>query len=82
MYDKWSFIIFNHIVHTKRWNEDSFNVIDSFNEVGVFTMTDKGMVDVSNPSELFMSDAVIKEGLEGSAVAIILEGTRLIYLSI
>lgn len=45
-------------------------------EVGVFSMTDRGLVDVSNPSELFMSPAVVSEGVEGSAVAVIMEGTR------
>jgi len=34
------------------------------------------MVDVLNPSELFMSSSMIKEGTEGAAVSVILEGTR------
>jgi predicted ATP-dependent serine protease len=46
-------------------------------EVGVFTMTAQGLLDVSNPSDLFMSSQVLSDGLEGSAVTIIMEGTRL-----
>ena len=45
-------------------------------EVGVFTMTEKGLIDVTNPSELFMSRTVLLEGEEGSAVSVILEGVR------
>lgn len=48
----------------------------SVSEVGVFSMTEGGLADVSNPSELFMSPAVVSEGVEGSAVAVIMEGTR------
>ena len=45
-------------------------------EVGVLAMEPRGLVDVTNPSEMFMSNSVVSEGLEGSAVAITLEGTR------
>lgn len=39
-------------------------------------MTTRGLVDVLNPSELFMSALSLSAGLEGSAVAVIMEGTR------
>lgn len=45
-------------------------------EVGVFVMTSQGLMDVANPSELFMSSTVLSDGMEGSAVAIVMEGTR------
>lgn len=52
------------------------NRFGSTSEVGVFAMEPNGMQDVANPSELFMSSAVLHQGGEGSAVAVILEGTR------
>lgn len=58
------------------------NRFGSISEVGVFTMTGIGLTDVSNPSELFLSDTVFTSGTEGSAVAIVLEGTRPILAEI
>jgi predicted ATP-dependent serine protease len=53
------------------------NRFGSTSEVGVFSMDgQRGMVDVANPSELFMSSAVVKDGSEGAAVSVVLEGTR------
>ena len=53
------------------------NRFGSTSEVGVFSMDGRqGMVDVANPSELFMSSAVVKDGSEGAAVSVVLEGTR------
>lgn len=43
-------------------------------EVGVFEMTESGMVEVPNPSEAFLAERVLQA--PGSAVAITLEGTR------
>lgn len=45
-------------------------------EIGVFSMTSMGLADVSNPSELFMSTNIVSQGIEGSAVSVILEGSR------
>jgi DNA repair protein RadA/Sms len=39
-------------------------------EMGVFSMEPLGLEDVSNPSELFMSQSVLSEGVEGAAVVI------------
>jgi hypothetical protein len=53
------------------------NRFGSTSEVGVFSMDgQRGMVDVANPSDLFMSSAVVKDGSEGAAASIVLEGTR------
>ncbi len=43
-------------------------------EVGVFEMRDQGMVEVENPSELFIAERVVNA--PGSAIAVTLEGTR------
>lgn len=43
-------------------------------EVGVFEMREKGMQEVSNPSEAFLAERLTGE--PGSAVAVTMEGTR------
>jgi DNA repair protein RadA/Sms len=50
------------------------NRFGSTNEVGVFEMRGEGLVEVSNPSQVFLAERV--EGASGSAVAVTLEGTR------
>jgi DNA repair protein RadA/Sms len=50
------------------------NRFGSTNEVGVFEMTQTGMQEVTNPSELFLAER--SAGLPGSSVAVMLEGTR------
>jgi DNA repair protein RadA/Sms len=46
-------------------------------EVGVLAMTPGGLEDVANPSELFLSADVMRPGgNEGSAVAVVMEGSR------
>ncbi len=50
------------------------NRFGSTNEVGVFEMTDRGMREVSNPSEAFLQERA--ESATGSTVAVTLEGTR------
>ena len=52
------------------------NRFGSTSEMGVFTMEPNGLEDVNNPSELFMSPAVVSEGVEGAAVLVLMEGTR------
>lgn len=56
------------------------NRFGATDEVGVFEMTDKGMVAVSNPSKLFLAKGVGK--VPGSAVAATLEGTRPLLVEI
>src|SRR5690606_20482564 len=43
-------------------------------EVGVFEMQQRGMVEVTNPSEAFLAERVINA--PGSAIAVTMEGTR------
>lgn len=50
------------------------NRFGSTNEVGIFEMQDVGLVEVSNPSELFMSEDTHLRS--GSAVMVTMEGTR------
>ncbi len=50
------------------------NRFGSTNEIGVFEMRSEGLLDVPNPSELFLSGR--PEGAAGSCVFCALEGTR------
>jgi len=50
------------------------NRFGSTNEIGVFEMTDAGLVDVPNPSALFLSER--PKGVSGSVVIPSIEGTR------
>lgn len=43
-------------------------------EIGIFTMSDKGLQEVVNPSELFLAERV--EGVPGSVVTATIEGSR------
>ena len=50
------------------------NRFGSTNEIGVFEMTDRGLVEVANPSSAFLDER--PRGTSGSVVASIMEGTR------
>jgi DNA repair protein RadA/Sms len=50
------------------------NRYGSTNEVGVFEMTQGGMSEVTNPSQVFLAER--SAGTPGSTVAVTLEGTR------
>jgi DNA repair protein RadA/Sms len=50
------------------------NRFGSTNEIGVFEMTSSGLLEVLNPSEIFLSERAVEAS--GSAVVPILEGTR------
>jgi DNA repair protein RadA/Sms len=56
------------------------NRFGSTNEVGVFEMRDQGMVEVSNPSQLFLEERL--SHASGSAVVVTLEGTRPLLVEI
>lgn len=43
-------------------------------EVGVFEMRERGMVEISNPSEAFLAERMVNA--PGSAIAVTMEGTR------
>jgi DNA repair protein RadA/Sms len=50
------------------------NRFGATSEVGVFEMRDAGLVEISNPSEVFIAERVVNA--PGSAIAVTLEGTR------
>ncbi|WP_199616617.1 DNA repair protein RadA [Paenibacillus alkalitolerans] len=50
------------------------NRFGSTNEIGIFEMAESGLAEVTNPSELFLSERPI--GAAGSTVVASLEGTR------
>jgi DNA repair protein RadA/Sms len=50
------------------------NRFGSTNEIGVFEMADSGLREISNPSELFLSER--PDGVSGSLVVSSIEGTR------
>ncbi|MGL5434395.1 MAG: DNA repair protein RadA [Lachnospiraceae bacterium] len=56
------------------------NRFGSTNEIGVFEMQEKGLVEVDNPSEYMLSGR--PENASGSVVACSLEGTRPILLEV
>lgn len=50
------------------------NRFGSTNEIGIFDMTEDGLREVANPSELFLSERPL--GVSGSTVVASMEGTR------
>jgi len=50
------------------------NRFGATSEVGVFEMSGLGMIEVPNPSELFLAERVLNAA--GSAIAVTMEGTR------
>jgi DNA repair protein RadA/Sms len=57
-----------------RMLRSSKNRFGAVNELGVFAMTEKGLVEVSNPSAIFLSRG--SEPAPGSVVMVVWEGTR------
>jgi DNA repair protein RadA/Sms len=49
-------------------------------EVGVFEMRDRGLVEIANPSEVFIAERVVNA--PGSAIAVTLEGTRPLLIEV
>jgi DNA repair protein RadA/Sms len=56
------------------------NRFGSTNEIGIFDMTEDGLREVSNPSELFLSERPL--GVAGSCVVSSMEGTRPILVEL
>ncbi len=56
------------------------NRFGSTNEVGIFEMSDKGLIEVDNPSRVFLS--AYKDGTVGSVVVPTLEGNRPLLVEI
>ena len=83
--------VLEHIVDTVLYLEgdryQSFRLLRSVknrfgatSEVGVFEMRERGMVEVPNPSELFLAERMINA--PGSAIAVTMEGTRPLLVEI
>lgn len=60
--------------HTYRMLRAVKNRFGSTNEIGIFEMNESGLVEVENPSELFLSERPL--GVAGSTVVASMEGTR------
>ena len=56
------------------------NRFGAVEEVGIFEMREKGLLEIANPSEIFLKDRV--KNVPGSAVTVILEGSRPILIEI
>jgi len=56
------------------------NRFGSVDELGVFTMTESGLVAVPNPSAVFL--AARADGISGSAVTALMEGTRPVLVEV
>jgi len=66
--------------HTYRLLRTVKNRFGSTNEVGVFEMTEQGMLEVANPSEAFLAERLPEAA--GSAIAVTMEGTRPLLVEI
>ncbi|HFI0634702.1 TPA: DNA repair protein RadA [Streptococcus suis] len=60
--------------HTFRILRAVKNRFGSTNEIGIFEMQSQGLVEVLNPSEVFLEERL--DGATGSAVVVTMEGTR------
>jgi DNA repair protein RadA/Sms len=56
------------------------NRFGATSEVGVFEMRERGLVEITNPSEAFLAERMINS--PGSAIAVTMEGTRPILVEI
>jgi len=66
--------------HSYRLLRTVKNRFGSTNEVGVFEMTEQGMLEVTNPSEAFLAERLPEAA--GSAIAVTMEGTRPLLVEI
>ncbi|HOV91918.1 MAG TPA: DNA repair protein RadA [Candidatus Kapabacteria bacterium] len=55
------------------------NRFGSTNEIGIFEMTENGMIEVKNPSEIFLSNPTDESGV---AISCAIEGSRAILLEV
>src|SRR4030043_421530 len=60
--------------HSYRMRRTVKNRFGSTNEIGIFEMSDSGLLEVENPSELFLLESPLH--VPGSAVVASIEGTR------
>jgi len=66
--------------HTYRLLRSVKNRFGSTHEVGVFEMSEQGMVEVTNPSEVFLAERMPEAA--GSAIAVTMEGSRPLLVEI
>ncbi|WP_033827316.1 DNA repair protein RadA [Bacillus andreraoultii] len=66
--------------HTFRILRAVKNRFGSTNEIGIFEMKEEGLIDVANPSEIFLEERSM--GSSGSTVVASMEGTRPILVEI
>jgi len=66
--------------HAFRLLRASKNRFGSTQEVGVFTMAEQGLIEVPNPSELFLAEH--RDGAPGSCIIPLLEGSRPLLIEI
>ncbi|MBI4672004.1 MAG: DNA repair protein RadA [Chloroflexi bacterium] len=66
--------------HTYRLLRSVKNRFGATDEVGVFEMTQEGMIEVANPSEAFLAERAADAA--GNAIAVTLEGTRPLLVEI
>jgi DNA repair protein RadA/Sms len=66
--------------HAYRLLRSVKNRFGATSEVGVFEMQEKGMVEVPNPSEVFLAERMVSA--PGSAIAVTMEGTRPLLVEI
>jgi DNA repair protein RadA/Sms len=66
--------------HTYRLLRSVKNRFGATSEVGVFEMRERGMIEVTNPSEAFLAERMVNA--PGSAIAVTMEGTRPLLVEI
>ncbi|MEI6690388.1 MAG: DNA repair protein RadA [bacterium] len=66
-----------HDLRLLRTQKNRFGATD---EVGVFRMDESGMTEVTNPSEIFLSER--EESGAGSCVTVVMEGTRPVLVEV
>jgi DNA repair protein RadA/Sms len=66
--------------HTYRLLRSVKNRFGATSEVGVFEMQERGMIEVANPSEMFLAERMVNA--PGSAIAVTMEGTRPLLVEI
>ena len=66
--------------HTFRILRAQKNRFGSVDEVGVFLMEEKGLIEVSNPSDIFLEET--QAGVAGSVIVAAMEGTRPVLVEI
>ncbi len=66
--------------HSYRLLRSVKNRFGSTNEVGVFEMQERGLMEVKNPSELFLAERL--PNTPGSSIAVTMEGTRPILVEV